>query len=1290
MAAETQTLNFGPEWLRALSSGGSITSPPLSPALPKYKLADYRYGREEMLALFLKDYKIPFDLLEKEFLPILQEEPLPPLALVPFTEEEQRNFSMSVNSAAVLRLTGRGGGGGTVVGAPRGRSSSRGRGRGRGECGFYQRSFDEVEGVFGRGGGREMHRSQSWEERGDRRFEKPGRKDVGRPNFEESGPTSVGRKHEFIRSESENWRIFREEQNGEDEDGGWRLAGSRRDGERWRPHSPDGPRSTGWREHMERRRRFEFDFRDRDDERGYRRVRSGSGSIDDDRDSLPEWCLEDAEEEMGTFDSSGAFLSLKKVQKEPIPEEQEMDFRPVEEGEERSDSDSSHNEEAKEPDKTNRREGEKTDRAGAEASEEVPQTSLSSARPGTPSDHQPQEATQFERKDEPKAEQVEKAEEENRSENSLSAKVPSRGDETVPASQQPSTPLPPDTASPLLILSPPVPTPSSASRPVETAAVEAPGMSSVSTEPDDEEGLKHLEQQAEKMVAYLQDSALDDERLTSKLQEHRAKGVSIPLMHEAMQKWYYKDPQGEIQGPFNNQEMAEWFQAGYFTMSLLVKRACDESFQPLGDIMKMWGRVPFSPGPAPPPHMGELDQERLTRQQELTALYQMQHLQYQQFLIQQQYAQVLAQQQKAALSSQQQQQLALLLQQFQALKMRMSDQNIIPSVTRSVSVPDTGSIWELQPAASQPAVWEGGSVWDLPLDTTAPGPSLEQLQQLEKAKAAKLEQERREAEMRAKREEEERKRQEELRRQQEEILRRQQEEERKRREEEELARRKQEEALRRQREQEIALRRQREEEERQQQEEALRRLEERRREEEERRKQEELLRKQEEEAAKWAREEEEAQRRLEENRLRMEEEAARLRHEEEERKRKELELQRQKDLMRQRQQQQEALRRLQQQQQQQQLAQMKLPSSSTWGQQSNTATCQSQATLSLAEIQKLEEERERQLREEQRRQQRELMKALQQQQQQQQQQKLSGWGNVSKPAGTTKSLLEIQQEEARQMQKQQQQQQQQQQQHQQSNRARNSTHSNLHTSLGNSVWGSINTGPSNQWASELVSSIWSNADTKNSNMGFWDDAVKEVGPRNSTNKNKNNASLSKSVGVSNRQNKKVEEEEKLLKLFQGVNKAQDGFTQWCEQMLHALNTANNLDVPTFVSFLKEVESPYEVHDYTRAYLGDTSEAKEFAKQFLERRAKQKVNQQRQQQQQQQQQDSVWGMNHSTLHSVFQTNQSNNQQSNFEAVQSGKKKKKQKMVRADPSLLGFSVNASSERLNMGEIETLDDY
>ena len=49
--------------------------------------------------------------------------------------------------------------------------------------------------------------------------------------------------------------------------------------------------------------------------------------------------------------------------------------------------------------------------------------------------------------------------------------------------------------------------------------------------------------------------------------------------------------------------------------------------------------------------------------------------------------------------------------------------------------------------------------------------------------------------------------------------------------------------------------------------------------------------------------------------------------------------------------------------------------------------------------------------------------------------------------------------------------------------------------------------------------------------------------------------------MSSRANKKAaEEEEKLLKLFQTVNKSQqDGFTQWCEQSLHTLNTANNLD-----------------------------------------------------------------------------------------------------------------------------------
>uniref|UniRef100_A0A8C5RS68 Uncharacterized protein n=1 Tax=Laticauda laticaudata TaxID=8630 RepID=A0A8C5RS68_LATLA len=172
------TLAFSSPRLRALSSGGSVASPPSSPAMPKYKLAEYRYGREEMLALYVKDNKVsPGD---REFSAILEEEPLQPLALVPLTEEEQRNFSMSVNSVAVMRLMGKGAGV-APAGVSRGRGSTRSRGRGRGESGFYQRSIEEAEGgAFGRGGVREIHRSQSWDDRGDRRFEKPIRREGGR------------------------------------------------------------------------------------------------------------------------------------------------------------------------------------------------------------------------------------------------------------------------------------------------------------------------------------------------------------------------------------------------------------------------------------------------------------------------------------------------------------------------------------------------------------------------------------------------------------------------------------------------------------------------------------------------------------------------------------------------------------------------------------------------------------------------------------------------------------------------------------------------------------------------------------------------------------------------------------------------------------------------------------------------------------------------------------------------------------------------------------------------------
>ncbi|KFO36870.1 PERQ amino acid-rich with GYF domain-containing protein 1 [Fukomys damarensis] len=994
MAAET--LNFGPEWLRALSSGGSVASPPTSPAMPKYKLADYRYGREEMLALYIKEDKVPEELQDKEFAAVLQEEPLQPLALEPLTEEEQRNFSLSVNSVAVLRLMGKGAAP-PLAGASRGRGSTRSRGRGRGDSCFYQRSIEEGDGAFGRNP-REIQRSQSWDDRGERRFEKSARRDGARSGFEEGG---AGPRKEHARSDSENWRSLREEQE-EEEEGSWRLgAGPRRDGDRWRSTSPDGgPRSAGWREHGERRRKFDFDLRGERGGCGEEEGRGGGGSshlrrcrgldgFDDDKDGLPEWCLDDEDEEMGTFDASGAFLPLKKGPKDPIPEEQELDFQGLEEEEESS-------------------EGldEERPEAGGKEMPPLPPPEKSSSPSPLPT-LGPLWGTNGE------------------SDEAVEKELPTaEGDDMRGIQLSPG------------VGSPPAP----------------PG------DLEDEEGLKHLQQEAEKLVASLQDSSLEEEQFTAAMQtqglRHSTAATALPLSHGAARKWFYKDPQGEIQGPFTTQEMAEWFQAGYFSMSLLVKRGCDEGFQPLGEVIKMWGRVPFAPGPSPPPLLGNMDQERLKKQQELAAAALYQQLQHQQFLqlVGSRQLPPCSLREKAAmgdLSPPQQQQLTTFLQQLQALKTpRGGDQNLLPTISRSLSVPDSSPLWDVHTSASSQSGGEA-SLWDIPINSSTQGPILEQLQLQHKF------QERREAELRAKREEEERKRREEKRRQQ------QQEEHKRRQEEEELFRRKQ--------------------------------------------------------------------------------------------------------------------------------------------------------GLSMKTLLELQLESERQL---------------------------------HKPPVPREPP-----------------------------RAQAPNH--------RSQLGGLGAAPLNQWVSE-AGPLWGGPDKSggsgSGSLGLWEDTLKSSG------------SLARSLGLKNSRSspslsdsyshlsgrpvrKKTEEEEKLLKLLQGIPRPQDGFTQWCEQMLHTLSTTGSLDVPMAVAILKEVESPYDVHDYIRSCLGDTLEAKEFAKQFLERRAKQKASQQRQHQQQE-----VW-LSSASLQTAFQANHS----TKLGPGEGTKAKRRALMLHSDPSILGYSLHGPS-----GEIESVDDY
>ncbi|XP_040492481.1 GRB10-interacting GYF protein 1-like, partial [Ursus maritimus] len=229
--------------------------------------------------------------------------------------------------------------------------------------------------------------------------------------------------------------------------------------------------------------------------------------------------------------------------------------------------------------------------------------------------------------------------------------------------------------------------------------------------------------------------------------------------------------------------------------------------------------------------------------------------------------------------------------------------------------------------------------------------------------------------------------------------------------------------------------------------------------------------------------------------------------------------------------------------------------------------------------------------------------------------------------------------------------------------------------------GGLGSAPVNQWVSE-AGPLWGGPDKSGGGSGgpgLWEDTLKSggslarsLGLKNS----RSSPSLSDSYGhLSGRPvRKKTEEEEKLLKLLQGIPRPQDGFTQWCEQMLHTLSTTGSLDVPMAVAILKEVESPYDVHDYIRSCLGDTLEAKEFAKQFLERRAKQKASQQRQQQQE------AW-LSSGSLQTAFQTNHS----TKLGPGEGSKAKRRALMLHSDPSILGYSLHGPS-----GEIESVDDY
>ena len=180
---ETAGIHFGPAWLRETlvhpphglepNSGGGggggskMASNPniMAPA----KLAEFRYGREEMLALFTMPGEKALPGFQERVVAnagLLAEKPLWPMNLMgPMSEDEQRAWQKGANSDTSLRLykkelpPGSLGAGGPGIG--RGGGGERGRGRGRGFFDRHRAPGDEEDPGRREEGGRGFGRGKN-------------------------------------------------------------------------------------------------------------------------------------------------------------------------------------------------------------------------------------------------------------------------------------------------------------------------------------------------------------------------------------------------------------------------------------------------------------------------------------------------------------------------------------------------------------------------------------------------------------------------------------------------------------------------------------------------------------------------------------------------------------------------------------------------------------------------------------------------------------------------------------------------------------------------------------------------------------------------------------------------------------------------------------------------------------------------------------------------------------------------------------------------------------------------
>lgn len=315
----------------------------------------------------------------------------------------------------------------------------------------------------------------------------------------------------------------------------------------------------------------------------------------------------------------------------------------------------------------------------------------------------------------------------------------------------------------------------------------------------------------------------------------------------------------------------------------------------------------------------------------------------------------------------------------------------------------------------------------------------------------------------------------------------------------------------------------------------------------------------------------------------------------------------------------------------------------------------SNAGMSLADIQKAEREKRAQ----------EAALQLQKQQQLQEQQavqqeKATGiqlnWARKPVEPRKVKSLAEIQAEEQERL-------------------AKQAAEARLHKEKEQPAISN----PGNIWNSQTLT--WASATTWSSNTsaGFWDESPsnKQQQSKPSTVSTKTNVSSNNVVAKqpaqqpkqqAQQQKSKAKKEEVKTNHNNNNGPKQDEFISWCYKTLENMST--NVDIPTFVTFLKDVDSALDVKEYCKEYLGDTSATQQFASNFLEKRRlfKPKNNAHK---------DDMCSPAPAITPSLQHSTE-------FQEVKGkNKKNKKSKMLKVDSRILGFNVTSAPDRINVGD-------